>query len=643
MCNFNGVTTQVNRSHVLVFRTEDGRILGNAEEMESKAKRVLRTVTSMRSLVKPGLAWCDAETFVADISSVTTTDKKKAYNVMKSMDAAFKSMQTDDGLSFRYGNRFDIGTMQSLSHFTTVEDLSQGSILVHCLVQMDLLQKTLRKPEKHIGPNFIQRALGFSSHLLLLLLKVNHFSRSVRRGIQGINNRLRGICFGKRKITWHYLRIIETKLKVLIDEMGVDLVRPLVQLHDDVAALLSEAPLSCSDATLVDLLSRCFIALGEVAKSWQTIKNKLTLTSGESYIEICHLRSTVLQAIEVIEERGETNEEMASSVYVEFKRRIERVCKVCLNGLKKVESFKTKTETEAESCTVRQVDRLCHLSDDLRVLHVERELAILHRMTDFSPDDSKVQALFEESLGIMATFVRGCAESSNMAEEFVTTTGSTLFHLMKAFVAFASTKFSDSEENKDEGNAEGKLEDNLDGCGLGEGTGDKSTLEGVDSEDLFEGTKAKDEREQEEQQDQAPNGEEKNDDFVDFSDDFASEQHLDQERDDGSDHEEDDKSDADFEEGQADEENHKDKDDEVLDAEDWDEKPDDDQEKPEDQNPKPDQQPLNTDALSRDPKTGDLETQVRPTSHDRVQVSNFSFPELLCSCIALFSGFHKAG
>ena len=148
-----------------------------------------------------------------------------------------------------------------------------------------------------------------------------------------------------------------------------------------------------------------------------------------------------------------------------------------------------------------------------------------------------------------------CGQLSDGASSFA-------FSELRLLTDFCSHEFANDEENQEDG--QGKEEDNLEGCGLGEGKGDKATTEGVESEDLFENQVDENEKEEQEQEE---NGDEKNDDHVDFS------QKMDGENKDLDDKEGDDESDEDDKDDEEDagpEDIEEDKaNDEELKPEDW--------------------------------------------------------------------------
>ena len=246
---------------------------------------------------------------------------------------------------------------------------------------------------------------------------------------------------------------------------------------------------------------------------------------------------------------------------IEAEDKIQKFLRKCLNSIMEICKFRTTQEPTKLSENLQGISE--NFKNSLKIGKMNQRYPEFAHLAPFMDQNS-----VEEADQILANFE--LAQNLNISKNLQILRGIShhFYLIIESLANFSMKKYklqkdNDEEQDDDQGQGQGDAKAG-DGCGLGEGQGDKSTLEDVESEDLFENEQPKDD----ESRDKNGDG----DEFVDFSDNLDVD-HENVGDDEDGDHDDDDQENGgdDYEEGQADDENdpNENKDDEVLNGDDW--------------------------------------------------------------------------
>ena len=578
------------------FRDGLDNLMGDTKQMLAKADVSVKNLKNRFSALSEEKA---GELEELRVTLERSTDK---YLCTKMVEGLMKDLK-GEGLSFRIGNMTNVSARNLLTT-ATKESRESLSVLNACLSETDLLRSILTDPKarkNHISARFPPQALGLTSHGLVKVFKANFdFSREALEASQFdcLVERLKAFATIDGKVSKEqkiHDRILEQSIGEIIFVLKE-------QLNSNGLSSSVKHSIESTISNLAELCSK----LEKNLCSSLAIKDeiqKLEKISLEKFCEshnLAEVRSATKNILSRLQRSVKSEEEKAKKVSVssEATEKMEVFAKKCLlsvqelkraiDNLKKQKELKDEQDIDenAEDDSVFKALEICR--DLFKAFHSSsrtRELGNIVRYLEFCSDSglnlgsSKSYAL--EILAVCSMFqsvffwlLKTLQTTGVIAQKY-------LYTIIKIFIAYIGKEFSQNDQPESK---EGDQEDQKDGCGLGEGKGDKATLDGVEDEDLFE-NEPKEGKEEEEEEKEENDKDEEQDPAVDFSQDMGgTNKDEDPKDEDASDDEEDERDKDDIENVERDEINNEQE--EELRPDDWDEEEDDGAEENEDEKEK---------------------------------------------------------
>lgn len=474
-------------------------------------------------------------------------DKQK-YHSCKIVDGLFKQFKESVGISFSIGAKHNVSSRTVLSSF----DLSSSpSSMFCCLAHHDLLTRSLKKPRKHMSPAHIERAKGFASHSVLQIVTLDHVRLQNAKHCETIRS-----------------VILEARRDAAVDDRFSSRLESVSRALGDLVASVG------SVVGLFEGLEEDFAEFDtkfarSATESWAKMKADLSAENhAKTFLEVRQsvgeFRKRVLEVsgdhqvhLEPCREGFRVVEELTSGNWSEIKKEaknlprgavskmsetLQSTLQRMLGGLQQAKSklreVKLRPNEDMEP-SFKAMERLVAAMDCLGLKVRSRELAdVLAAKADLERlgfDGSEIANMFAEA-AIVADGCVDCADAIlGVAEQFSALANTFVSCELGMLSTFASHEFSSDDNEQEEGDAgdKGELGPAAEGCGLGEGKGEKATTEGVDSEDLFENPA----EEQKEEENNEEDEDKKDEEHVDFSDRLDDGKNRDLEKDSDDDEE----------------------------------------------------------------------------------------------------------
>jgi hypothetical protein len=553
---------------IFKFFASDGSCLGSTSEMHLKMRKPLSALFA--HLEGGGIQAvadqitemsCGLDGFLEQLAS-KALDKQK-YKANKIVEQYFKDFRDDLGLSYRIGSMYALSSRNLLSEF---DFLGRGDVM-SCLAQYDVLQRNLLKPEKHVTPMFLERSKGFASHSLVHMVTLQENARRNVESCGAIREALtsfRADAGFEERLRNHW-RTIGLRLRQL--SSCVEAVAELYSAFESVyigravaswrqvceQGSFDEQGLESLGGSLGEFRKRVLNAKGD----HQTHLQKAAEHTDAIEWLLAHIPSGNVEG-----------KELPSAVKEKISKSVQSTLQKMLNGLQKARhGLLLQEEIMKDEPAFKSMERLQSALNSMQLGQRCAELKDIKSTKDNLERLGYNACFAVECLSEAEPIVQSCL---NGAEALLSASGQ-LTKMANAFVfrellmlsKFCSHEFAE-EEPEDGGKGQDK--DNLEGCGLGEGKGEKATTEGVDSEDLFEN--ASEEKKEEEEEDDKEE-DKKDEDHIDYSEKLEGE-NKDMEEKNESDDNSDDESDNEDKVDQPQEEIEEDKaNDEELKPEDW--------------------------------------------------------------------------
>ena len=476
---------------------------------------------------------------------------KQRYHSCKIVDAFFKQFKESVGISYSIGAKLNVSSRTVLSSF----DLSASpSSMFCCLAQLDLLTRNLRKPKKHMSPTHIERAKGFASHSVLQIVTLD------RARLQNAEHwkAIRSVILGARRDAAVDDRIssrlesFSRALGSLVASAG-SVIGLFEGIEEDFTEFDTKFARSATESWAkmrADLSAenheRTFL---EVRQSVEEFRKRVLEVPGDHQVHLDPCR----ESFKIIEELTSSNwseiqketKNLTRGAASKMSKSLQSTLNKMLGGLQQAKSKLREVElrpNEGQEPSFKAMERLHAAMDCLGLKARSRELrdalAAKADLERLGFDGTEMAEMFAEA----AIVAGGCVECAeviiSVAEQFSALANTFVFSELGMLSAFVSHEFSSDDNEQEEGDAagdKGELGPAAEGCGLGEGTGEKATTEGVDTEDLFENPA--EERKEEENEENEEEGSKKDEEHVDFSDRLDDGKSRDLEKDSGDDEE----------------------------------------------------------------------------------------------------------
>ena len=558
----------------LEFRATDGSVLGKTQDMVKKAKIHLNSTVFPEICDDDNLGSALDLNMLLDcrvkVKSEKECKKNDRYQMRKNLESLFKTLQAE-GLSYLLGNRYQLNTVQALSH-CKLHDQDMNVNLA--LVQFNAMLRTLKKPEKHIDKAFIERATGFSSSLIMSMLKVAHKRQSLLQNLENVWEKFRSSILDHSPIARQVEQISkgleELENKILKDMDNEKNLVTLAKSLDTQVKTLNVLDCLINPSQGVLILETCQSLLFSMGEMWTKTNPEVRYKNVHIYTAICILRSMISPAM-----KGLKSMKLVKSPDSHLKTLQLKLLSKFLNQVVKVKHFASNLSKFTNCTLLEQLQNISEFIQSFEVEEMALDASLLNQAIKFAKTDCKNANLpmILEGVQILNVGLQGIDKFSDWCGQTISYLARYTCLFMSVCSMFANKKYSQDEEEEQDAESQGNEQDSgkLDGCGLGEGTGDKSTLEGIDSEDLFENEAQQDEEGQNEDKNENEKQAGEKDEFVDYSENLdAPAEDVDEASDENQDQNEseDDKDDEDFEKGDA-TENNKEQDDEILKPEDW--------------------------------------------------------------------------
>ncbi|TRY63986.1 hypothetical protein TCAL_02073 [Tigriopus californicus] len=552
-----------------------GQMIGNSLEMFHKVKKANKLIgESLCDLVsKIKTMWEDIDAldpFLKQLNNKefkTSNDKHKAQKMVENL---LKELR-DDGLSFRIGG-FQVPTAAKVNANPALNLVAQVNDVMRCSSKFDSFCLALTTPQEHVNPMVHERTKGTVSHGLMQLVKGSHVVSCVKKDLEFLKGLLSHLQSVQRQEEQRESEIKRDTLSRALKTLGQAVIDPYLEMaQDDIQLdrtiqmmhkigkdILSVEP--TSELVLKHIEHLEVILRKQDSHFYQDVREQLQKVKNLHQI----------QAIQASEGRNASMAKLPESALNDIKTKVLNYAKKWLNTVQTLKKSLTQIDLKESPFLDLNVllEVLLSLQMNSRVKEVEKILNLRRQYYLMNVDCSKLDEILLEAIALILPCLEPVAKLLSVAEAFVNVCGNHLWKITDVFHQFVIHEFPKQDEEEQEGDSKNAESQKLDGCGLGEGKGEKATTEDVEDEDLFDNQPDPNEKEQEDDPEDKSEAKEE-EDHIDYSDKLDDGQTKDrEEKEQGSDDDKDDNSDEEKDEPSDVEETNVD-DDDKLQPEDW--------------------------------------------------------------------------
>ncbi len=556
------------KAEVLQFYGDDGTNLGGSWKMSEIARGMLKSVS--KSLLQEGAGLESlaeeaegVKSLLGGLRSTNKESKSEVYVARKAVESLMKELRESRGLFRPQGSLAGgVGGLVLVGEAGRII----SSDVAECLLLLDEMTRSLRTNAGNLAPHFEERALGLARHAVLRMLEAQASMETFSRSTQVVHESLRemrSFCFDERVVS-KVITICRRLDRLVGMVKGQRMVEKLRLLKN----CLSEAVDSDGEdkemgRKLVERLEACKLEVFHLCERYAELRER---ASPPAYREAAAILKDANGTLKMLSMTGAAEH----SPWPPFERFLKSLLVRCLGSVKSVQKLVSQEDFGAEETPFSHP----HLTKVFELMDVPERAAEVKFLTSSRRLSLNERQLLLEGEPILDVYGQLCTCVEKWARTALSSDTRYLGNVLRCLSFFAT--IPRVKENKDDDGRDGEEVDGDDlkpssGVGLGEGEGEKATVDGVDSEDLFENVQEEQQGERQEKEEDR-GGEDKNEDFVDYSDQLQEDRLTDQSENEGDDDEDkedgDDKmSDVEGETDNKDEDQHK-KDD-LLNSEDW--------------------------------------------------------------------------